>query len=321
MPDGRLVVAGSYNLDMITEVKLLPRPGETVIGSSVSYSHGGKGANQVLAANQFLQGHRESGKGLSFIGAVGQDEAGQRFTRYLQALAIDTTYLHDLPGSRTGMAQILVDQIGENSIVVSPEANYQLTPEDAADSLAGIGDIALLLVQFEIPLKTAIHLIESMKDQKGLVVVNPAPAFPLQDKVFASIDVLTPNLSELALLTGKHDFSDRAEIQQAASELITKGVGHVVVTMGSEGVLYVSGEGSQFFPSNEVKAVDTSGAGDCFNGVFAAALVSGFAMEEAIRQGMLYAALSVTRKGTSISYPDAQEVKSFAEKMLQKESF
>ncbi|SES28027.1 ribokinase [Salipaludibacillus aurantiacus] len=296
---------------MITEVDELPKPGETVIGSNVTYSHGGKGANQILAANLFFQGVEEVVQELTFIGAIGMDDRGHRLKTHFSDCGICPDYIQQKPDVNTGMAQILVDKHGENSIVVSPEANYRLTPEDVEESLYALKKVDLLLIQFEIPMETAVRSIECMKDQEGLVVVNPAPAFPIDPHLYPVIDFLTPNLNELSILTGVSHFTSKEDIKTAALKLIHKGVKNVIVTMGSDGVLYANKDSSSHFEAPRVKAVDTSGAGDCFNGVFCASLVKGNSIDESIKDGMLYAGLSVTRKGTSISYPDHHDVCAF----------
>ncbi|WP_280771760.1 ribokinase [Salipaludibacillus daqingensis] len=313
----KILVIGSYNLDMISTMAYLPKPGETVLGNGFFTSPGGKGANQVIAASYFLKENTFIDAEIYFIGKVGKDSFGDDVVRHFSSLGIQIDYLKRDDSVGTGTAQILVDDAGENSIVVSPGANYFLTPDNIRSSKQVIQEADLILVQFEIPMETIEEVIQLVSESKATLVVNPAPAFAIRQDLMPIIDYLTPNITELSNLTGYEALDNHTLIEEAARSLLAKGVSNIVVTMGAEGVMHVHDHGAVHYPSYNVHPVDTSGAGDCFNGVFAAAILCGYSINQAINSASASAALSVTKRGTSSSFPHPEDVTIFMkEKMI-----
>ncbi len=279
-PPGRVLVVGSANLDLVATTARHPTPGETLIGHDYSEHPGGKGLNQAVAAAR-------AGSPTRFVGAVGRDDAGQTLTRVAGEAGVDTSEVAVVDVS-TGRALIIVADSGENSIVVVPGAN-ELCPAGAARA----GDV--VLAQLEVPLNTVESTFRSAREVGATTVLNPAPARPLPPELLDLVDIIVPNEHELDLLGG-------------VSNLLEKGVGTVVVTLGAEGARVHTSEGAVDIPTLSVDAVDTTGAGDTFCGYLASGLASGLPLESAARRGCLAAALSTTRPGAVPSIPTSAEV-------------
>lgn len=290
-----VVVVGSANLDFTAQVDRLPRPGETILGRDLLISFGGKGANQAVAA-------RRAGGAVIFLGKVGEDRHGQQVRKQLEAVGIDGAGLISDASCSTGVAFILVEPGGGNQIVVVPGCNYRFTPEELQSRdflLSG----AILLLQLETPLATVLCALRRGK-QKGMqTILNPAPATPLSPEYFPLVDILTPNETEASILTGV-SVDERSEAEKAGARLLEMGCGDVVITLGAQGALWVGKDGTRHFPAFSVRAVDSTAAGDAFNGALAAALAGGERLEEAIPFANAAGALATTCRGAQESLPD-----------------
>lgn len=292
-----VIVVGSLNADLVVRAERFPAPGETISGGDLAIIPGGKGANQAVAAAR-------QGASVAMAGRVGNDSFGPTLTQNLQKNNVDTSHVQT-DSSATGTAIIVVDSNGQNSIVLSPGANRQVTPADV-DALSFQGTDTLLL-QFEIPLKTVIHAASIARQSGVRVILNPAPARPFPNELLADVDILVPNEGELQILTGI-PVSDRASAEPAAQVLLAKGVQSVIVTLGSNGALLVTGEQTIHIPTFQVDVVDTTAAGDAFIGGLAAALLKGKTLKDAVLYGNASGALAATKFGAQPSLPTAEDV-------------
>ncbi len=291
-----VAVVGSVNLDLVVPVPHHPRPGETVLGSDHFSNPGGKGANQAVAAARL-------GQRVAMVGCVGDDDAGADLRASLSAEGVDVERVVTLHGVPSGIALISVDEAGENAIIVSPGANARVGV-DAVERAHDLLDSApVTLLQLEIPLETVVAAADAAA---GAVVLNPAPGRPLSGDLLAQVDVLVPNLGELAVLSEADAPGDLDAAASLASGI--DGPEAVVVTLGSNGALLVSGSESLHVPGVEVRAVDTTAAGDSFCGALADALVRGLELEPAVRWAVAAAAHTVTGKGAQGSLPTRANV-------------
>jgi len=301
-----LVVLGSVNADHILQVKDLPRPGETVTGHGYRVVPGGKGANQAVAAVRL-------GAKTAFIACVGEDDFGRRMKDAFQAKGMDTLGVMTAEGMPTGMAMIFIAESGENCIGISPEANACLTPELLAPHLGLIRGASALLMQLETPMETVMMAAEEANQAGVPVILNPAPARSLPENLLKNLAMITPNETEAAALTGIA-IQDAASAMEAAACLHGKGVDTVIITLGSKGA-FVSAKGrGSVVPGFAVTPVDTTAAGDTFNGGLMAALQKGKKLPEAIAFAHAAAALSVTRMGAQTSIPTRAETEDFIRK-------
>ena len=299
----KLVVLGSVNADHVLQVSSFPRPGETVHGHSYCVIHGGKGANQAVAAARM-------GAEIAFIACVGDDSFGHEMREAFAKEGINNDGVMIEKDTPTGIAMIQVAATGENSIAISAEANGCLSPERIKPHHNLIKQADTLLMQLEIPIATIEAAAKVAKVAGTRVVLNPAPAQPLTDESLQHIDMITPNQTETELLTGVK-VVDMASAQQAADVLHDKGIKQVMITMGSQGVwLSENGKGKQV-PGYRVDAKDTTAAGDTFNGALLTSLQEGRPIDEAIRFAHAAAAISVTRMGAQSSIPHRREVERF----------
>ena len=293
-----IAVVGSLNMDLVIRSPRIPRPGETILGGEFHTVPGGKGANQAVAAARL-------GARVSMIGRVGQDAFAAPLLDNLIAADIDHAFVLQDAKSATGVALIVVDDNGENSIVVSSGANMRLSPVDVEAAEAAIAAADLLVLQLEVPLETVIRSAELGRAHGVQVVLNPAPAQPLPPKLLSMIDVLVPNESEAALLTGMPT-GTRAEAAEAVDELLGSGVGTVILTLGERGALPARNGEMQIVPAFEVEPVDTTAAGDAFVAGLAVALAEGRELYEAVRWGNAAGGLAATKLGAQTSLPTRQ---------------
>lgn len=292
---GHIVVVGSLNMDLVARSPRLPNPGETLLGSDFRTFPGGKGANQAVAAARV-------GGIVSMIGRVGVDDFGAALLGNLAANGVNAANVRRDPDYPSGVALITVSDEGQNTIIVISGSNWRVSPADIAESSAEFENASVLLLQLETPLPAVQRAAEEARRRGVRVVLNPAPARPLEPELLRLVDVLTPNQSEATLLTGESD------PEAAARKLLEAGVRSVIVTLGEEGVLVLEEAGSARIPRHEVKAVDTTAAGDAFVGAFAVALGMGRSVIESARWGNAAAAVSVTRPGAQPSLPTRAEV-------------
>jgi len=298
-----IVVIGSSNTDMIIRVDRIPRPGETLLGGEFLTAAGGKGANQAVGAA------RAGGK-VTFIARVGRDGLGEDAVAGLQRDGINVEWVVRDPAAASGVALIFVAKSGENSIAVAGGANAKLSPADVRDAAAAISSAALLVAQLETPLPT-VRAAAALAAKAGIpVILNPAPAQPLPDPLLKFVSILTPNETEAEVLTGIK-VNDPARAAHAAANLRARGVRTVIITLGSRGAYLADVHGQQVVPGFKVKAVDTTAAGDVFNGALAVALAEGKVLPAAVRFANAAAALSVTRRGAQPSAPTRAHIERF----------
>jgi ribokinase len=291
----RIVVIGSSNTDMIIKVDHIPRPGETVIGGTFSTAAGGKGANQAVAAAR-------AGGRVTFIARVGDDMFGRQALDGFRADGIDVSHVIIDPDAPSGVASIFVDAKGQNSIAVAGGANANLSPDDIHNAADVIAAADILVMQLETPVETVRAAAQIARDNAVTVILNPAPAQPLDKDLLKCISILTPNESEAELLTGIPVDSPQAA-QKAADALRARGVKVVIITMGEKGALLSTQNASAFVPAFKVDAVDATAAGDVFNGALAVAVAEGAPLPRAVRFASAAAALSVTKLGAQPSAP------------------
>lgn len=296
----RVLVVGSSNTDMVIKSAHLPAPGETVLGGEFFMNPGGKGANQAVAAARL-------GGEVVLVAKVGDDIFGQEALQGFRRERINTDYIAVDPEKPSGVATIMVDDKGENCIAVASGANNTLSPADVDSAVAQIDTADVLLMQLETPIPTIEHVAALGRRKGKTVILNPAPAQALSDELLAKLDVITPNETEAEILTGiKVEDTDDAE--NAAQVLRRKGVGTVVITLGSRGAFVRADSFTGLVPTRKVDAVDTTAAGDTFNGALAVGLANGLAIEAAVVFANKAASVSVTRLGAQASAPRLEEL-------------
>lgn len=295
-----IIVVGSLNMDLVVRTPRVPVGGETLNGHGFSTLPGGKGANQAVACA------RLGGK-VGMIGQVGTDGFGDTLREGLSADGIDVIGVRRTSSVGTGVAMILVEDIGQNRIVLAAGANGALTPDDIDAQSAVIKGAALLVVQLEVPMAVVRHAIAIAHAAGVPVLLNPAPAITLPDEIWPQVDILVPNESEASLLSGI-EVSDAASAFAAAREFRQRGVACVLVTLGVQGVAIVDDAGERQLPAQVVKAVDTTAAGDTFIGGLTAGLLEGMTLDQAVTLGQKASALCVTRHGAQPSIPYRHEI-------------
>jgi len=302
----KIAVIGSLNMDLVISTPRLPEMGETIIGSGFMTVPGGKGANQAVAAAKL-------GGNVSMIGCVGDDIFGNRLIDNLKENGVNTAYVGVVRECATGIAVILVKD-GDNCIVIDPGANHKLMPETVEKLEDVIKDSFIVVIQLEIPIPTVYKAIEIAKRHGVKVLLNPAPACQLDDSILSQVDILVPNESECEIITGI-DVKSVEDGKTAIKYFMDKGIPQVVVTLGSRGVLYNSGNEIIHKPAIAVKAVDTTAAGDSFAGALAVAFSEGKGIDEAISFANSVGAMTVQKKGAQSSLPSREEVEIFRKKM------
>ncbi len=298
-----LVVIGSSNMDLVISLPRIPAVGETILGGKSSMIFGGKGANQAVAAAR-------SGARVAFITKLGNDIFGENMKAHFNKEGLPPEYILTDATEPTGIAQIFVSAKGENSIAVAPGANMNLMPADIHSFEKVITQAKVVLLQLEIPLETVAFIAGLAAANKVKVILNPAPAQVLSNELLKNTWLLTPNETEAGLLTGIQ-VTDLASAKMAGASLLEKGVQHVIITLGENGSLLCNTDGFQHFEAFQVKAVDTTAAGDVFNGALAVAITNDKGFEEGIPFGSAAAAISVTRSGAQTSIPNRSEVDAF----------
>jgi ribokinase len=298
--NARVTVVGSLNMDLVARAPRIPQPGETIIGRDFRNVPGGKGANQAVAAARL-------GAEVSMVGRVGEDGFAEPLLENLAADGVDHTYVTRDGEAATGVALIVVDDAGENSIVVASGANARFSPADVEAAEGAVAKADVVLLQLESPLETVTRAAEVAHAHDVPVILNPAPAQQLPDTLLSLVDVLIPNESETALLS-EMPVDDREEAEAAAAALLALGVGTVILTLGERGALLAQAEGATLVPAFSVDAVDTTAAGDAFVGGFAVALAEGRRHLEAVQWGNAAGALATTRMGAQLSLPTREAV-------------
>ena len=298
-----ITVIGSLNMDLITITEKSPRVGETLIGISFKQSAGGKGANQADSIAKL-------GGKVNMIGRVGEDDFGKALVQSLKKDGVDVSKISVSKKASTGIATIIVNGSGDNSIIVVPGANYEVTPSDIDNSIDVISKAKMIIAQLEVPLDTITYSFKKAKEYGVYTILNPAPAQPLSDELLRMTDLLVPNEIELEILSGK-PLVTQDDMYVAARTLLNKGVKEIIVTLGSQGCLYMNENESIHYPAYKVEVVDTTAAGDSFIGGIATALSEGKPIKEAIGLATKVSALTVTRLGAQISLPLREEVENF----------
>lgn len=293
-------VVGSLNMDLVVKVPRLPRVGETVPGGTFGTYPGGKGANQAVAAARL-------GAQVVMVGAVGGDDFGRQLRDGLQRDGIDITHVRTEPAAATGVALITVDAEGRNAIVVASGANMRMTAADAEEARDCITGARVVLLQLEVPLDTVTAAARLGHAAGALVCLDPAPAAPVPDQLYALVDVIDPNEVEAQVLTGV-EIRSTADAARAAEALRARGPRIVVIKMGEKGAFYLSADGGRHVPAAPVRAVDTTAAGDAFAAALGVALGEGRALPDAVTFATWTAGLKVTRMGAQPSMPRRAEV-------------
>lgn len=298
----KIVVVGSCNTDMVINMERLPLPGETLLGGKFFMNAGGKGANQAVAAA------RLGGK-VNFVAKVGNDPFGIRSIDQYKAEGIGTKHVVVDKEHPSGVALILVDAHGENSIAVASGANAHLQPEDIDQAKGTIEDCDILLMQLETPMETIEHAAQMAKRAGGKVILNPAPAHSLPESLLANLYMLIANETEAEYISGTR-ITDMDSVARAADIICHRGVENVVITLGSKGAFIKERDTYHQVPALKVKAVDATAAGDTFCGAVCVALAEGRGITEAVTFANRAAAVTVTRMGAQSSLPYRREVES-----------
>lgn len=299
MKNNKILVIGSSNTDMTVLTETLPAPGETLLGGEFKMGGGGKGANQAVAAKRL-------GGDVQFICKVGRDLFGENAIASYEKEGLDTSMIlrSEKP---SGVALILVDKQAENCISVAGGANEDFSVEDIQSLKSVIEEAGILILQHEIPIPSVVEAAKIAHAAGVYVILNPAPARELPEEIYACIDLITPNQTETATMTGM-TINNEQEAAAAAEALRAKGVGNILMTMGSKGSMCFTAEESFFTPSQKVKAVDTTAAGDTFCGALAVALAEGKSLKEAAAFATKASALTVQKRGAQESIPYRKDI-------------
>ena len=296
-----IFVIGSINTDMVAMTEVLPSPGETVMSKEFMMTAGGKGANQAVAAARM-------GGDVTMIGRLGNDVFAEQSIKRLKSENINCEFITKDTEKASGVALISVDQNGENHIVVAPGANETLTKERLGSVLSQIPDNAIVMMQLEIPLESVVSVIEFCKKSDKKIILDPAPAKNLTPEFTKSLYMITPNETEATAMTGVK-IKDLRDVKKAAIKLLGSGSQYVLITMGANGV-YLASQNDEFeyITSPKVTTIDSTAAGDCFNGTLAVSLSQGLSVFEAAKKACRAASISVTRKGAQDSMPFIDEL-------------
>lgn len=298
----KVVVLGSINMDLVTLCEKAPRGGETLLGREFFQIPGGKGANQAVAIGKL-------GGDVSMLGKVGKDSMGDEL---LKSMKESNVNIENIERSEffTGVAQITLEEHGENRIVVVPGANYDVDKEYIDKNIDIIKNCDILVAQLEIPLETVKYAFSKAKEFNKITILNPAPAVHLDEEVIENSDYIIPNETELEVITGI-DTKELEGVKKAAKSLLNKGVTGLLVTLGSQGAMIIDNNEETLIPAHKVKAVDTTAAGDSFIGGFVRGISDNQTIDESIALGVKVAAIAVTRLGAQTSIPTMSEVLEF----------
>jgi ribokinase len=307
-PSRHITIMGSFVADLAFRTPRIPAWGETILGASFVLGPGGKGSNQAVAAAR-------AGGSVTFLCKLGRDTFGDLARRTYAEEGIDTQFVFDSAEQGTGAAAIIIDEArGENAIIVVPGSGYHLSAAEVDRARERIAQSAIFMTQLEVPVAVAEHGLKLARSLGVTTILNPAPAVPLPETIFALCDYLTPNESEAAALTGL-PVGNLAEAERAADALLARGVRNVVITLGAQGAFVKNSNLALHVPAVEFGAVvETTGAGDAFSGGFAVALSEDAGIATAARFGCAVAGISVTRRGTAPSMPTRAEVDALLEK-------
>lgn len=300
---GMITVIGSLNMDLVVRTPHIPRAGETLVGSEFHIIPGGKGANQAVAAAR-------SGARTQMVGCVGHDAFGQELLDALTIARVDVSCVESLPNISSGTATILVEDNGQNRIIIVAGANGKVSPEFIQSQWEAIQDSRMILLQQEIPLETINFVLHKAHAEQITTLLNPAPAYKMDPAMLKLVDILILNELEASALTGVAVSTPHAALE-AATLLLQLGAGSVIVTLGTQGAVYKDATAAVLEPAYEVESVDTTAAGDTFIGAYAACLLSTHESSTALRFATAAAAISVTRLGAQSSIPRKEEVENF----------
>ena len=304
-----IAVVGSSNMDLVVKSKRIPATGETILGGDFIMVPGGKGANQAVAAAKL-------GAQVFFIAKLGDDIFGLQSLNNFKKEGVSTKYVLQTDEAPSGVALIMVDDEGNNVIVVAPGANHKLTPEDVKEAESDIASSGALVAQLEVPIETIEFAAGLANKSKVPFILDPAPAQKLSPELLSMVDVLTPNETEAQILTGI-EVKDQESAEAAAQKLLECGVKNVILTMGASGYLSTGKEGTEFVAARKVTAADSTAAGDAFTGSLAVGLAKGQTLSEAASFANNVAAVSVTRMGAQPSMPTVEEIDRFIHEMEQ----
>ncbi len=292
----RIAVVGSANIDLTTFAERFPKPGETIFGQKFDLGFGGKGANQATAA-------RLCGASVYMVARVGSDLFGPATIENFKKLGMDTTHVKQVEGVSSGVAPIFVEPDGQNRILVVKGANDELKPADVDEAADVLKAVDCIVLQFEIPLETVYHTIAFARKNSIRCILNPAPGQAIDITAIAGLDYFVPNESEAETITGM-PVKNLDDAKKCAQKLLSYGIRRVIITLGANGSLLASKEGSEHVPAFAVKSIDSTGAGDAFIGSFAVFLGEGLPERDAVKRANLYAGLSTTGVGTQKSFYD-----------------
>lgn len=299
----RITVVGSFSMDLTVIMDHFPKEGQTIIGKKMLKNPGGKGANQCIACARL-------GGDVEMIGMLGDDENGRIIKELFVSEGVNVSHVLTTSLEPTTIALIEIDASAQNKIVVVPAANFVYSVEDLRQVKDVIANTEMVVAQLEMRLDVMEELAKMCEELHVPMILNPAPAVPLSDELLSRVTYLTPNETELSVITG-HPVDTLDDIKAAAQMLLDRGVKHVVATLGDKGALLADASGMNVIPGYQVCAVDTVAAGDSFNGALAKALVDGKTLEEAIRLANAVGAITVTRHGAVPSLPSQEEVEEF----------
>ncbi|NSW92659.1 MAG: ribokinase [Firmicutes bacterium] len=309
-----ICVVGSLNMDLVATVERFPRPGETVTGKEFGTYTGGKGANQAVASGRL-------GANVRMVGKVGDDFYGKKYLEVLKNNGVKIDGIDIEPGTSTGVAVIEVDSSGANHIVVIPGANGKVDTEFINRKLNYILESDIFLFQLEIPLETVVFCMKkvqetqkTLRQNKKIIILDPAPAVPLEDEVLEYVDYITPNETEIEVLTGgKIDTEE--DIKKASFKLLDRGVKTVIAKAGEKGAFIVERERFVHVPAPKVNVVDTTAAGDSFNAGLAFALSQNRELVDCVKFANIVASLAVTAKGAQEAMPNMEQVEAFMDRI------
>ncbi|MGL4653490.1 ribokinase [Cetobacterium sp.] len=298
----KIVVVGSINMDLVTICERAPRGGETLLGKKFMQIPGGKGANQAVAIGKM-------NSSVSMLGKIGKEGMGDILLNSMKNDGVDVSNI-EYCDEATGIAKIIVEDNGQNRIIVVPGANYSVDNDYVDRHIETIKNSDIVVAQLEIPVETVKYTLQKAKEFGKTTILNPAPARELDAEIISNSDYIIPNETELEILSGI-PVTDEASVEAAAAILLEMGVKGLIVTLGSKGCMFISKEMKKSFPAYKVKAIDTTAAGDSFIGGFVNGLAAGLTFEAAIDRGTRVAAISVTRIGAQTSIPTLEEVLNF----------